>query len=140
MAKAKPKTTETGKSVAAFIKTIEDETKREDSRQLVEIMAHQTGYEAKMWGTAIIGFGSYHYKYESGHEGDAPLLAFSPRKAAITLYVAAFEEKEALLQQLGKHKAEGGCVYIKKLEDVDLEVLKKIMRLSVKFMQKKHGK
>lgn len=88
-------------------------------------MGAATGLEAKMWGHAIVGFGSYHYKYESGREGDAPLIAFSPRKAAITLYLATgFAKRDVWLQQIGKYKAEGGCVYVKKLSDINEDILK----------------
>src|SRR3954469_15184630 len=114
---AKNKTTETKNSIAAFINSVDDELKRKDSFQIVEIMKKQSGFEPKMWGPAIIGFGSYHYKYESGHEGDAPIIAFSPRKAAISLYLSADPaERVKLLAKFGKHKTGKGCIYIKKLE------------------------
>src|ERR1700749_662687 len=122
---AKNKTTETESSVIDFINnTVEDEIKRNDAFELIKIMQQQTGFEAKMWGPSIIGFGSYHYKYASGHEGDAPLAGFSPRKPSISLYVYLAADKEELLSKLGKHKASKGCVYIKKLADIDLEILK----------------
>lgn len=95
---AKNKTTETSGSVTDFINKVADETKRKDSFRIVEIIEKQTGLKAKMWGTAIVGFGSYHYKYDSGHEGDAPLVGFSPRANAIVLYLASgFQKKEELL-------------------------------------------
>jgi hypothetical protein len=131
---AKNKTFETESSVADFINSVADETKRADSFRLVEIMAQQTGYPAKMWGAAIIGFGSCHYKYESGHEGDMPLAAFSPRKAAITLYLAQDPKtKEELLQKLGKHKGGKGCTYVQKLSDVNLNVLKEMIVNAVAY-------
>jgi len=134
---AKNKTTETESSVTDFINNVEDVTKQNDAFELVALMQKQTGFEAKMWGPAIIGFGSYHYKYESGHEGDAPLVAFSPRKAAISIYAYLSDEnKEELLSKLGKHKASKGCIYIKKLADIDIEILKTIVSGSVTELQK----
>ena len=130
---AKNKTTETSKSVSGFIKTVSDERKRKDSFQLIELITRLTGFEAKMWGPSIIGFGKYHYQYESGHEGDMPLVGFSPRSTAIVLYFCSdFENKAALFQSLGKYKASKACVYIKKLEDIDITVLKKMISNSVK--------
>jgi hypothetical protein len=130
---AKNKTTETENSVTDFINAVEETTKRNDSFELVKIMQEESGFEPKMWGPGIIGFGSYHYKYASGHEGDAPLVAFSPRKTAISLYCyAATENKEELLSILGKHKASKGCIYIKKLADIDTEILKKMISASIK--------
>ncbi|WP_337966673.1 DUF1801 domain-containing protein [uncultured Flavobacterium sp.] len=138
---AKNKTTETENNVDDFISAfVEDETKRKDSYELIKIMQEVTGFEPKMWGPSIIGFGSYHYKYDSGHEGDAPLAAFSPRKAAISLYVYSpsdeKEEKEELLSKLGKHKASKGCLYVKKLADIDVEILKKMISLSIENTKK----
>jgi hypothetical protein len=134
---AKNKTTETESSVVEFINAVEDLTKRSDSFDLVKIIQNQTGFEPKMWGSSIIGFGSYHYKYDSGHEGDAPLVAFSPRKAAISLYCyASSESKEELLSKFGKHKASKGCIYIKKIADIDVEILKKMISLSVENLNK----
>jgi len=128
-------TTETTASVSDFIDTVDNETKRDDSRELVSIITAVTGLEAKMWGPAIVGFGSYHYKYESGREGDAPLVGFSPRANAISLYLAAnFPRKEELLPKLGKHKASVACIYIKKLADVDVEILKEMVTESVKYI------
>jgi hypothetical protein len=131
---AKNKTSETESSVADFINSVADETRRADSFRLVEIMAQQIGYPAKMWGPAIIGFGSCHYKYESGHEGDMPLAGFSPRKAAITLYLAQDPKtKEELLQKLGKHKGGKGCTYVQQLSDVNLDVLKEMIANAVAY-------
>lgn len=135
-AMAKNKTTETTSSVADFINTVDDVTKRNDAFELVKLMQNETGFEPKMWGPNIIGFGSYHYKYASGHEGDAPLVAFSPRKAAISLYLyPSFENKEDLLSKLGKHTAGKGCIYIKKITDIDVEILKKMISLSVQYLK-----
>lgn len=129
---AKNKTTETTYSVTHFINTVEDEVKRNDAFELLKIMHEVTGFEPKMWGTAIIGFGSYHYKYASGHEGDAPLAGFSPRKDAISLYLySSFENKDELLSKFGKHKTGKSCIYIKKMADIDLEILKQMISTSV---------
>ena len=135
---AKNKTAETQTSVLDFINTfVDDEAKRNEAFELVKIMQKVTGFEAKMWGPSIIGFGSYHYKYASGHEGDAPLAGFSPRKAAISLYVYLSEEKrEDLLSKLGKHRAAKGCIYIKKLSDINIEILKEMVSASVEYLQK----
>jgi hypothetical protein len=134
---AKNKTTETESSVTDFINAVEDVTKRNDSFELVKIMQKESGFEPRMWGPGIVGFGSYHYKYDSGHEGDAPLVAFSPRKAAISLYCyATTENKEELLSKLGKHKASKGCIYIKKLTDIDTEILRKIILFSIENLIK----
>ncbi|MFQ6600003.1 DUF1801 domain-containing protein [Flavobacterium sp. C3NV] len=124
---AKNKTTETNESTTDFINTfVEDETKKKDAFELIKIMQEVTHFEPKMWGPSIIGFGSYHYKYASGHEGDAPLVGFSPRKAAISLYInVPTENRDELLSKLGKHKASKGCIYVKKLADINSEVLKK---------------
>ena len=140
MAKSTNKTTETESSVADFLNGVADETKRNDSFKIVELIEQQTGLPAKMWGPAIVGFGSYHYKYESGREGDAPVVGFSPRANAITLYIATgFAQREELLAKFGKHTTGKGCVYIKKLTDVDTEVLKTMVDESVKYMREKYG-
>ncbi|MBA4849829.1 DUF1801 domain-containing protein [Emticicia sp. BO119] len=131
---AKTKTHETTVNVSDFLNLIDDEKRRTDGYHLLEIMQNQTGLEGKMWGPSIIGFGSYHYKYASGHEGDAPLVGFSPRKDAISLYTALEPDKrEVFLQKLGKHKSGKGCIYIKKLADVNLEVVKEMIDESVRF-------
>ncbi|WPO78780.1 DUF1801 domain-containing protein [Flavobacterium sp. KACC 22761] len=136
---AKNKTSETESSVIDFINAVEDETKRNDAFELVKIMQKTTGFEAKMWGPSIIGFGSYHYKYASGHEGDAPLAAFSPRKAAISLYFSLSpENREKLLAKFGKFKPSKGCIYVKKLADIDLDVLKEMTLLSVENLTKQY--
>ena len=130
---AKNKTTQTETSVTDFINAVEDDTKRNDSFELITIMQKQTGFDAKMWGPGIIGFGSYHYKYASGHEGDAPLVGFSPRKDAFSFYACLTDEnKQELLPNFGKHKVAKACVYFKKLADIDPEILKKMISLSVK--------
>jgi Domain of unknown function (DU1801). len=132
MAKSTNKTIETAASVSAFINKVPDETKRNDSRRLIAIMKELTGFEPKMWGPSIIGFGSCHYRYASGREGDAPLTGFSPRKSELSIYLnAEFPGKEELLQQLGKHKTGKGCLYVKKLQDIDEKVLQKLIKQSV---------
>jgi len=138
MPKSKQKTTETTQSVSGFVKTIEDKQRQNDCFEIIEIMKEQSGFEPKMWGPSIIGFGSYHYKYESGHEGDAPLAGFSPRKSEFALYIANFDEKEELLKKFGKHKTAKACVYIKKLEDIDVSILKKLITGSVKHYTEKY--
>lgn len=135
---AKNKTTETNESIVDFINAfVEDETKKKDAFELVKIMQEVSHFEPKMWGPSIIGFGSYHYKYASGHEGDAPLVAFSPRKAAISLYVyTAPEDRDELLAKLGKHKSSKGCIYVKKLSDIDVDVLKNMIAISLENLKK----
>ena len=135
---AKNKTTETQNSVASFLKTIKDEQKRKDCSTIIDLLTKHTGLEPKMWGTAIVGFGSYHYKYESGREGDAPLAGLSPRANAITLYLCNAKEKAELLKKLGKHKIGGGCVYIQKLEDIDTAILIKMVDNSIKYIRSKY--
>nr|WP_191276489.1 DUF1801 domain-containing protein [Neobacillus kokaensis] len=130
------KTKETDRSVVEFIGSVENPKKREDAYTLVDIFTEATGYEARMWGASIIGFGSYHYKYESGHEGDAPLVGFSPRKAKISLYFAPGDpNREDLLKDFGKHTTGKGCIYINKMADIDITVLKKLISQSVQFLQ-----
>lgn len=130
------KTKESDKSVIEFIEDIENPKKREDAYRLLDIFTETTGYPAKMWGPSIIGFGTYHYKYKSGHEGDAPLAGFSPRKPKITLYVALDSlEREALLKDFGKFTASKGCVYISKVADINESVLKMLIVQSVKFVE-----
>jgi hypothetical protein len=135
MAEAKTKATK--ESVDDFIKKVEDEQTRDDCRELVRIMKKVTGYPATMWGPGIIGFGTYHYKYDSGHEGDACLAGFAPRKGKISLYVMPGANNHTdLLGKLGKHKAAKGCIYIKKLEDIDTTVLEKLVKNSVDHLKK----
>ena len=132
----KLKTKETDSSVIEFIENVESPKKREDAYQLLEIFTETTGYKAKMWGPSIIGFGAYHYKYESGHEGDAPLVGFSPRKAKISLYFATGDAKrEELLKNFGKHTTGKACVYINKVADIDIDVLKALIHQSITFLK-----
>ena len=129
---AENKTKPTKLSVAAFIDALTDETKRADAKALVKLMQNATGEKPKMWGPSIIGFGSYHYKYDSGREGDMPLAGFSPRKAATVFYVmTGFSDSAALLAKLGKHTTGKACLYVKKLADVDQKVLEALVVKSV---------
>ena len=128
---AENKTKPTKASVPAFIDGITDETRRKDAKALVKLMQSATGEKPKMWGPSIIGFGSCHYIYESGREGDMPLAGFSPRKAATVVYgMTGFGECEALLAKLGKHTLSGGCLHIKKLAEVDQKVLEALVTKS----------
>ena len=125
---AENKTKSTKLSVVGFIDGLRDPAKRADAKALVKVMQSAAGEKPKMWGPSIIGFGSYHYKYESGREGDMPVIAFSPRKAATVLYgMTGFSEAAALLAKLGKHTTGKGCLYIKKLADVDQQVLETLV-------------
>ncbi|MEH6937769.1 DUF1801 domain-containing protein [Bacillus sp. JJ664] len=134
-----PKTKETNNSVIEFIEDVENPKKREDAYKLLDLFTEVTGYEAKMWGPSIIGFGAYHYKYKTGHEGDAPLVAFSPRKAKVSLYFAPDDpHRVALLKNFGKHTTGKSCVYINKLADVDVNVLRSLIENTVKFMKESY--
>ena len=126
------KTKLTNQNVTAFIDALADATRRAEMKLLVKLMQRATGEKPKMWGPSIIGFGDYHYKYESGREGDMPLAGFSPRKAATVLYgVIGFSDAGVLLAKLGKHTTGKGCLYIKKLADVDPGVLEALVAKSV---------
>lgn len=137
---AKIKTTYTGQSVPAFIEAfVDNEQRKADSFQLIGLLEKWTLEHAKMWGPSIIGFGNYHYRYASGHQGDAPVLAFSPRKAALTLYVFSDTEKSReLLGQLGVFKMSKACIYLKKLSDVNLEILRELCIESIKYISEHH--
>ncbi len=131
------KTQPTKASVEKFINQVPDEARREDCRQVARIMEEITGEKPTMWGPSIVGFGTYHYKYASGREGDWPIAAFSPRKQDLTLYLLpGFTEQADLMKQLGKHRTGKSCLYIKRLSDVHLPTLKKLIRESVKRMRK----
>lgn len=135
-----PKTKPTEVSVDKFIEEIQQPQKKEDAYALVALFAEVTREEAKMWGPSIIGFGKYHYRYASGHEGDAPLAAFSPRKTALTFYFMLPDEKrEELLAKLGKHKTGKGCVYVNKLSDIDTAVLKEMIREDIAHAKQLYG-
>jgi len=137
MAEVKTKLTE--QTIESFLDKILDEKVRNDSYTITRLMEKVTGEKPKMWGTNIIGFGQYHYKYDSGHEGDICLTGFSPRKGNLSLYVlAGFEGQAELLAKLGKHKTGKGCLYIKKLDDVDINVLESLIIRSFDLLKKKH--
>ncbi len=129
------KTTENEGDVTAFLDAVAEEGRREDCRALLELMREVTGEEPRMWGDSIVGFGRYHYRYQSGREGDSMLLGFSPRKRDLTLYLLpGLERFASLLQKLGKHKAGKGCLYLKRLADVDPQVLRELLESSVEVM------
>jgi hypothetical protein len=137
------KTKQTNEDVYKFINTFADtEQKRTDSFELLKLMQDFTGYEPKMWGPSIIGFGSYHYKSErSRQEGDWPLVGFSPRKAAISLYVyTGSPEHEHLLKDLGRFKMGKACIYVKKLSDINPNALRNIMKATIDFLETRYGK
>jgi hypothetical protein len=124
-------------SVADFLNSVDDEQKRMDCFEILKVMKQATKSEPKMWGPSIVGFGNYHYVYESGREGDWFLAGFSPRKQNLTLYImSGFDRFNDLLKKLGKHSTGKGCLYIKKLSDVDTKVLKELVEESVKVMSK----
>ncbi len=132
------KTQPTKESVSGFLKKVSDKDRREDCLKVLEIMKDVTGEEPKMWGSSIVGFGRYHYKYESGREGESMITGFSPRKGDLTLYImGGFEPVSDLMARLGKHKIGKSCLYLKKLADVDAGVLRKIVEKSVKGMADK---
>lgn len=124
-------------SVAAFIDSAAEGRKREDAYRLLEVFEKTTGYEAKMWGSSIIGFGSYHYVYPTGHEGDAPLVGFSPRKSSFSIYTAVGDPGlESLLDGLGRHRRGKACLYVNKLADINEEVLRQIILQSMEFLRR----
>jgi len=133
------KTKATEVSVAGYIAALPDESQRADAKALVKVMEGATGEKPKMWGLSIIGFGSYHYVYESGREGDMPIVGFSPRKAATVIYgLRASSDAESLLAKLGKHTNGKGCVYIKRLSDVDQKVLSTLITKSAAATRARH--
>jgi len=134
------KTLENNGSVTDFIESIEDEIKKKDSYTLLALFERITGESAKMWGTSMIGFGKYHYKSErSRQEGDWPLTAYSPRKQNLTIYVMpGFDSYTDLLQKLGKHTISKGCLYLKKLSDIDTTTLEKLITISYEDMKKRY--
>lgn len=138
---AKNKTTETKINVSDFVNSyVENDQKKAESFQLIDLMKEWSGFEPKMWGPTIIGFGSYHYKYSSGHEGEAPIIGFSPRKAEFSLYVySPTEASKLLLNDLGKYKMGKSCIYVKKLSDINLEILKKLSNESIAHVNKHYA-
>ena len=134
--KAANKTVETDASVRKFIDAVADERRQQDSLEMIEILRSITGCEPRLWGSSLVGFGRYHYRYESGREGDSFLTGFSPRKAAFTVYVMpGFQRYGSLLKKLGPHKTGKSCLYLKNLDAVDREVLTEILRESVAYMR-----
>ena len=130
------KTKKNALSVSKFLNAIADDQKRKDCKAVTKLMRNITGEEPKMWGAAMVGFGSYHYKYASGREGDYFVSGFSPRKQALTIYImSGFRSHASLLKKLGKHKTAKSCLYIKKLEDIDMRVLEQLITRSVKHMR-----
>ncbi|MAT56373.1 MAG: hypothetical protein CMF23_00215 [Ignavibacteriae bacterium] len=139
MAKAELKTKENKGNVDKFLNSVENEQKRNDSFLLLELMKKITKEEPKMWGNSIIGFGNYHYKYESGREGDWFLCGFSPRKQNLSIYLMCnFDGLEDLLTDLGKYKKSVGCLYIKKLEDINIKVLEKMIKRAIQILKNKY--
>ncbi len=137
---AENKTRPTGASVEAYIAAVGDEERRRDCEILAGLMTRVTGEPAVMWGDSIVGFGSYHYRYESGREGDAPLVGFSPRKGDISLYVlAGYEGEAALLARLGRHKAGKACLYLRRLADADPAVLEQLVAGAVSATRQRYG-
>ncbi len=137
---AKNKTTETEVDVFDFIESyVDHDQKKTDSHTLIELMRDWSGFEPKMWGPTIIGFGSYHYKYASGHEGDAPILGFSPRKSQFSLYIYSKTDKsDELLKEFGKFKMGKACIYVKKLADIDLSVLHELCKETIAYLNEHH--
>jgi hypothetical protein len=134
---AELKTKATAASVVKFLNAIKDEQRRQDCFTILELMKKATGAQPTMWGSSIVGFGNYHYVYESGREGDWFVAGFAPRKQNLTLYlIGGFPRHGELLQRLGKHKTGKGCLYIKKLQDIDLPTLRKIVTESVRHAGK----
>lgn len=139
MAKYELKTKATPVGVDEFIDTVADESKRADANKIAAMMERISGCEPKMWGPSIIGFGQYHYKYASGHEGDMARIGFSPRKAQLVLYLAdGFTGHAELMARLGKHKTGKSCLYIKRLSDVDVAVLEQLCTESLNWMAAKY--
>lgn len=130
------KTVQTNASVKRFLDSVEHDRRRQDSFVLLDLFHEVTGLEPAMWGTSIVGFGSYHYKYESGREGDMPLVGFSPRKQNLTLYIMdGFDGYDELLGKLGKHSTGKSCLYINKLADVEMDVLRELVAISYEQMK-----
>ena len=136
---AELKTKQNNASVTAFLNAIEDKQQRADARKLSKMMREATGSRAKMWGTSIVGFGTYHYVYASGREGDWPIVGFSPRKQNLSVYImSGFSGSKSLMSKLGKHKTGKSCLYIKRLSDVDEKILRQLIDKSVKFIRGKY--
>ena len=127
-------------TAASYLAAIENDARRQDCETLAQLMTQATGYPPVMWGPSIVGFGSYHYRYESGREGDSCLTGFSSRKGDISLYLSSeFPGRDTLLSELGKHKMAKACLYIRKLSDVNLDVLEQLVRGSVAQVKRTYG-
>ena len=135
MAQAPNKTQETNADVEAFLAAVAPEPRQVEARAICDLMARVSGEPPRMWGSTIVGFGGYHYRYDSGREGDAPLVGFSPRKAALTLYIMSGHQDDALMSRLGKYKTGKACLYLNKLADVDQEVLAQVIAGCVAHMR-----
>lgn len=136
---AENKTKATKLSVTEFINSIEDKQKRADAKTVSAMIRKVTGARAKMWGTSIVGFGEYHYKYDSGREGDFMIAGFSPRKKALTVYImAGFSRFDTLMKNLGKYKTGKSCLYIRRLSDIDEKILEQLITKSVEYMRKNY--
>jgi len=134
---AEIKTKQNDSCVTDFLNSVSDEKKRQDSFTILELMQEVTGAQPKMWGDSIVGFGTYHYKYASGREGDWFLVGFSPRKQNLTLYImSGLDQSENLLQDLGKYTTGKSCLYIKRVADIDLQTLQKLVERSVEHMER----
>jgi len=137
---AENKTRASKASVAAFLNAIDDKRKKADAKKVAAMMRRATACRAKMWGTSIVGFGQYHYKYASGREGNWALTGFSPRKQNLAVYIMpGFKQFDSLMKKLGKHKTGKSCLYLKTLDDVDESVLEKLIHQSVKLMRKRYN-
>ena len=133
------KTKETEASVKGYVSAIKEAQRKADMQEMIDMLTKELKQEPKMWGTAIVGFGSYHYVYDSGREGDAPLTGLSSRSSGISIYLSSeFPQREELLTKLGKYKSDKGCVQVKKNADVDLKVLAKMVKLSAEHRKKMH--
>ena len=136
---AEPKTKRNRKSVRKYINNLDHKTRREDALVLLDLMEQVTGMKAEMWGDSIVGFGRYKYQQKNGQQAEWPITGFSPRKAATTLYIMpGFSSFDALLSKLGKHKTGGSCLYINRLENIDLKVLRRLVDQSVRLMRKRY--
>ena len=137
---AELKTKPNNQSVEDFIDSVEPEWKRDDAREVLQLLKKITGQEPVMWGDSIVGFGNYRYKYKTGREGDWFLAGFSPRKTSMTIYMmGGFDGQEDLLQKLGKHKKSVGCLYVKKMADIDIKVLEQMTKLSIEKLKKRYA-
>ena len=137
---AENKTKETTASVTSFLNAIDDQRMRIDARKIAAMMRRATGTRARMWGSSIVGYGKYHYKYASGREGDSALVGFSPRKQNLAVYIMpGFAPFSKFMNKLGKYKTGKSCLYVRKLDDVDHDVLEKLIAESVKVMRKRYN-